>query len=169
MSGVATPSAVRPGTGLPLYQVWIWPEEPSTENSTQAQTPVGTTMLCATPAGLCAGRVASSDSRFQTSAPFWAPRRRSVLLCALSFIARKVVWFVGSGAVCFIQKRTYQVGEALAMSVESETKTWLQYVPRPLIAGAAAPACCCADVIEAVPEPPQSGVTTDQRPPGVVE
>jgi len=79
------------------------------------------------------------------------------------------VWFVGSGAVCFIQKRTYQVGEALAMSVESETKTWLQYVPRPLIARAAAPACCCADVIEAVPEPPQSGVTTDQRPPGVVE
>ena len=154
---------------MPLYQVWIWPFVPLTENSRHSQAPVGSTTLCATPAGLWSGSVASSDCRFHTSAPFWAPSRRSVLPCAESFIARKVVWLVGSGAVCLIQKRTYQVGAAAAMSVVSPAKTWLQYVPRPSISRDLAPACSCAVVIAAVPVPEQFGVTTDQRPDGVVE
>jgi hypothetical protein len=49
-----------------------------------------------------------------------------VLLFAESFIARNVAWLVGSGVVCRNQRRTYQVGDAAAMSVVSSMNTWLQ-------------------------------------------
>ncbi len=52
-----------------------------------------------TPAGLCSGSVASSDSRFHWRAPFWPPRRRSAPESAASSIAIIVVWAAGWAVV----------------------------------------------------------------------
>jgi hypothetical protein len=72
----------------------------STSISTQAQYDAGSDALSATPAGLCSGRVASSDERFHCSRPFWPPIRRSRLPSFASFIARNVTCEAGSSVVC---------------------------------------------------------------------
>src|SRR5437660_2126705 len=83
-------------------------------------------------------------------------------------MARKVVWLVGSGAVCLNQNRTYQVGAASGMSLASSAKTWLQYVPTPSISSDFAPACACAPVTVAVLLPEQFGVLMLHRPEGAL-
>ena len=95
-------------------------------NSTQVQRLVGSGTLCATPAGLCSGRVASSEARFHCRAPFWPPNRRSLLPSSASAIAIIVVCSVGRAVVCRTQIRPYRTVPTLPRFFVDLMKTWLQ-------------------------------------------
>jgi hypothetical protein len=126
MSAVGTPSTRRPGTSVPFSQVSRLGEVVPMANRRHCQLPVGSGRLCATPAGLCAGSVASSDSRFHCRAPFWPPIRRAFPDCEESGIEMKATCAVGSAVVCRTHMRTYIVGPTLDRFAVFATNMWLQ-------------------------------------------
>ncbi len=89
------------------------------------QLPVGSGLLCATPAGLCAGRVASSISRFHWRAPFWPPMRSALPPWELSGMDTKATCPAGSAVVCRTHMRMYR-GPTDDRSAVVATKAWLQ-------------------------------------------
>ncbi len=138
----------------------------SIANRRHCQTPVGSGLLRATPAGLWAGRVASSLSRFHCRAPFWPPTRRLRPPWEASGRETKVTWAAGSGVVCRTHMRTYITGPTEDRSAVAATKAWLQYPARPSTRSDLLPLCATAVSTAAVPVPWQSGAVNRQAPDG---
>ncbi len=95
-------------------------------NSRQDHWPTGSGTLKATPAGLCSGSVASSDSLFHCSARFCPPSLRCLLPSEASVSAANATCPSGSAVVCRTYTRTYRGDPTAGTMVVLSAKAWLQ-------------------------------------------